>query len=246
MAVFPASDRNPTRGFSRPADRHRSRRWRIDPTLSHRIPAGLLRVFSGLVALFVMTLVVNVDPQQAHAGTADVARVSVVNDDPKPIQIVVNGLVHTPRLPPGATLEFALEPRQHVIEVRPNGAAASTNRQSSMSIDLAASEMVSFRATSVALTFASRVAKIGKRGSLNQSAGTPFVFRTRKGVSLLSLLTGVVGLGAGTAFLLSQLVIERARVRDDRASARMQQMASQTLSSLPALSMDVKARTRRA
>jgi hypothetical protein len=246
MAVFPASDRNPTRGFSDSGDEHRSQRAVVSATLSRRIPARLLRVFSGLVALFVMTLAVNVDPQQAKAGAADVARVSIVNDDPNPIQVVVNDLVHTPRLPPGATLEFALEPRQHIIEVRPNGAAVSSNRQSSMSIDLAASEMVSFRATSVALTFANRVAKIGKRASLKQSAPEPLGFRAPKGVSLLSVLTGVVGLGAGTAFLLSQLVIERARVRDDRASARMQQMASQTLSSLPALSMDVKARTRRA
>jgi hypothetical protein len=211
------------------------------------MPTGLLRLFSGVVALFVLTLAIDLKPQSAQAGSGDVARVRVVNDDPNPIQIVVDGVVHTPRLPSGATLEFALEPRQYVIEVRPNGGAVSANRQSSMAVDLVASEMISFRATSVALTFGNRVAKIGNRASPKSSVGATYSgVRVPRGVSLLSLLTGFAGLGALTAFVLSQLVIERARVRDDRASARMQQIASHTLSSLPALSMDVKARTRRA
>jgi hypothetical protein len=173
------------------------------------------------------------------------ARIAIVNTDPGPIQVVVDGLVHTPRLPSGAKVEFVVELRRYTVEVRPVGSAATSNRQSMVSVDVLPSEMISFDASSTAIGLRGRtIEKRKPAGELAvvQSTG----IRVPRGVSAISVLIALLSLGAGTALVLAQMIIERARVRDDRASARMQQMASQTLSSLPALSMDVAARTRRA
>jgi hypothetical protein len=211
------------------------------------------RVIAGFALLVVAHSAVQAPASKAFAASmpptkkplkpGSEGRIRIANSDNNPIQVVIDGVVHTPRLPSGTKLEFVIEPRRYVLEVRPVGSPSTSSRQSSLAVVVLPHELISFDATSTAIGLRTR--EMEKRTSAGVLAVKSTGLRVPRAVSWLSVLVGVVGLGTGTALVLAQLVIERARVRDDRASARMQQIASQTLSSLPALSMDVAARTRR-
>lgn len=173
------------------------------------------------------------------------ARVAIVNVDVQPVQITVDGQITTARLPSGRSLSLLLEPREYVFGVGPVG-QVSSNARSAMLIDLGPSELATFDATTIALTLRTREVQpraLALTTPLRPLSGPDLP--TPRGVSLLSVLVAILGLAAAGAFVVSQLSIERERVLDERASARMQQMASQSLNSLPPLSMDLAARTRR-
>jgi hypothetical protein len=221
---------------------------------TNRVLVVLLRVFAGAAVLLLAAGAVQVPTSKAFAAASTRAakpvkrgtegRISIANSDPNPIQVFIDGVIYTPRLPSGAKLNVVVEPRRYVLEVRPLGSPATSSRQSALAVEVLAHELISFDATASAIALRGRA--IEKRLPAGRIVATKSTgFRVPRTVSWLSVLIAIVGMGAGTALVLAQLIIERARVRDDRASARMQQIASQTLSSLPALSMDVAARTRR-
>jgi hypothetical protein len=222
---------------------------------SNRWLSALLRLFAGAVVLLMALVGVQTQTTKAFAATKNPsktvdqlkpgseAQISLSNSDAKPIQVVIDGVVHTPRLPSGAKIDLVVEPRRYVVEVRPVGSLPTSSSQSVIAIEVLPSETISLDATSTAIGLRERAVlrRLPGRVVSMKSNG----LRVPRSVSLMSVLAAIVSMGAATAFVLAQLTIERARVRDDRASARMQQMASQTLSSLPALSMDFAARTRR-
>lgn len=207
--------------------------------------------FAVRVVLVVVTLILSApDTTQAAQARASrptssrEARVVVANADQQPVQVSIDG-VNVARLPSGRRISLLLEPREYVIAVSPVG-LVSSNITSAMSIDLGPWEVATFDATINALALRSRVVSPGALAltapsARNVGADMP----TPRGVSLKSVLIATVGLVAAGSFVVSQLSIERERVLDERTSARMQQMASQSLHSLPPLSMDVAARTRR-
>jgi hypothetical protein len=221
---------------------------------ANRVLVVLLRVFAGAVVLLLAAAAVQVPTSKAFAASSpraakpvkpgNEARITIANSDTNPIQVFIDGVVFTPRLPSGAKLDVVVEPRRYVLEVRPVGSPATSSRQSALAVEVLAHELISFDATSSAIGLRDRA--IEKRLPAGRVVAMKSTgFRVPRAVSGFSVLVAIAGMGAGTALVLAQLIIERARVRDDRASARMQQIASQTLSSLPALSMDVAARTRR-
>ncbi len=176
------------------------------------------------------------------------ARVSITNVDAQPLQIAIDGKVNTVRLPSGRSVTVTLDPREYVFAVSPVGQSSSSVR-SALSIDLGPKEMATFDATTVAIVLRSRDVKprvLALRSpEMSAMSATDGSSPTPRGVSLKSAMIATLGLAAAAAFVVSQLSIERERVLDERASARMQQIASQSLHSLPPLSMDFAARTRR-
>ena len=180
-----------------------------------------------------------------RVASSNEARVSITNVDVQPLQIAIDGKVNTVRLPSGRSVTITLDPREYVFAVSPVGQSSSSVR-SAVSIDLGPKEMATFDATTVAIVLRARDVKprmLALESSVMSSAEDPSP--TPRGVSLKSAMIATLGLAAAAAFVVSQLSIERERVLDERASARMQQIASQSLHSLPPLSMDFAARTRR-
>ena len=187
-----------------------------------------------------------------RVAASNEAWVSITNVDAQPLRIAIDGKVNTVRLPSGRSVTITLDPREYVFAVSPVGQSSSSVR-SALSIDLGPKEMATFDATTVAIVLRSRDVKPGvlalrspamsamSASDASSQASSP----TPRGVSLKSALIATLGLAAAAAFVVSQLSIERERVLDERASARMQQIASQSLHSLPPLSMDFAARTRR-
>ncbi len=183
-----------------------------------------------------------------RVAASNEARVSITNVDAQPLRIAIDGKVNTVRLPSGRSVTITLDPREYVFAVSPVGQSSSSVR-SALSIDLGPKEMATFDATTVAIVLRSRDVKprvLALRSpAMSAMSASDASSPTPRGVSLKSALIATLGLAAAAAFVVSQLSIERERVLDERASARMQQIASQSLHSLPPLSMDFAARTRR-
>lgn len=187
--------------------------------------------------LLALLVALNIGNGPNAYGAAGPPQVTLQNKDGQALEVVVDGRVVAPKLPSGRSTSFVLDEGEHRITV---GAVGSPLRSNPLVATFVGGETIEVDATAGRVLIVTSKRAVGNAFALVAEPERLPLRPTNPSFPLL--LLGIFGTAAITAAGLAHLGIEREKIRDERASLRMQALAARSLSSLPPLSMDLAAR----